>query len=117
MLILLLMFYSMNINHPNLVDDLLTLNVKHYGSDWSFTFVEIFDTSADGRSGGTVRLLDYGIGSQSLIIVVQPNQPGGSVSLFLSVYSQNFGYGGNNFQFGRVTPGADVIYRLVLLKY
>lgn len=77
----------------------------------TFTFVEVFDTSADGVSGGTVRLVEGGIRTSTMILVVQPVRPSAPVSLFIVAYGHNLYEGGQNFRIGRMVPGLERIFR------
>lgn len=100
---------SVNITYPYLNNDLLTATFEQYGYA-AFTFLEVFDTSADGQSGGTVHLSANSIGSNRIVLAIQPVRPGGSVSLFIVGYSEDYFEGGNSFLFGRFFPGYEIIY-------
>lgn len=79
----------------------------------NFEFVEVFDTSADGVSGGRVRIgngYNHGIGKQRLIIILTPSQPGANISLFLVAYGRNVYTAGPSFMSGRLTPALRSIY-------
>lgn len=79
----------------------------------TFTYVEVFDTSADGQSGGRVRLGsggNNGIGYRRIIVVIEPVRPGADISLFLVAYSEDRYQGGASFLSGRITPDLRPLY-------
>lgn len=104
--------FSTNIQHPEIPDDELIFEFLESGSS-QFSFVEIFDTSSDGESGGRVRLgsgLNNGIGTQSLIFVINSVRPGAAISVFIALYFEDIYLGGQSFLAGRMAPGLQPLY-------
>lgn len=102
----------MDVNSRDIEDDLVIIDFEQYSYS-TFTFIEVFDTSVDGQSGGFVRLgsgIGNGIGTRRIILVITPVRPGANVSLFLVGYSEDLVNGGQTFMHGRMTPDLSPLY-------
>lgn len=103
-----LSFYS---RQPLIFGTGLTTSMRgHIGQlNQTFTFVEVFDTSADGQSGGLVRFNSGGVGFSEFNITVIPVSPDSSISVYVVAYSLDIINGGNNFRVGRFLPWFDLL--------
>lgn len=77
-------------------------------SNYTFTFIQTFDTSADGFSGGYVELIDGGNGTKQFTLAVTPvaNQ---NISLYIVAYADNLINAGRNFRFGDYRPALTLL--------
>lgn len=80
-------------------------------SNVSITFIETFDTSEDGVSGGLIQLIDGGIGDSGFRIGVQPLSANHPLRIVIVAYYESPQSDGRHYRFGHYRPGLE---RLVL---
>lgn len=104
----ILLFYvyrtDMNFNSPQN----LSASVGHLNQ--TYTFIEVFDTSADGRSGGLIHLNSGGIGHRTFFITIYPIAAQHPISVNVVAYSMDTINGGTNFRLGRFLPSLQLAY-------
>lgn len=66
----------------------------------TYTFVEVFDTSEDGRSGGLIQFVSGGVGYSEFRISIFPLSPDHPIRIVVVAYSLDTIYGGRNFRLG-----------------
>lgn len=73
----------------------------------TFTFIETFDSSDDGVSGGLVQLVSGGIGSGVFQLSVTPLSPNQPIRLYIVAYAEDEQNAGRNYRFGRYQAGLE----------
>lgn len=68
--------------------------------DMHLTFIEIFDTSVDGLSGGNVQWLSGDVGSFEFQLAVTPLSASQPLRMYIVVYAVNEHWAGRNYRFG-----------------
>lgn len=76
----------------------------------TYTFVEVFDTSADGRSGGLIQFVSGGVGYSEFRISIFPISPNHPIRIIVVAYSLDTINGGNNLRVGRFLPSYQLLH-------
>lgn len=98
-------FFRLNI-HSDSSGYFVFGNISHLNQ--TYTFIETFDTSEDGVSGGLVQLIAGGIGSKEFQLSVKPVSADHHIFMYIvDAYAEDEKNGGQNFRHGRYLPGLE----------
>lgn len=76
----------------------------------TYTFVEVFDMSPDGRSGGLIQFVSGGVGYSEFRISIFPVSPAHPIRIVVVAYALDAINGGNNFRIGRFVPNLHLLH-------